>query len=165
MRAEEPEDYPVIRSVHMAAFRGVAEAVFADRLRKDGLGVASFVAVERGLAIGHILFSRLTILSPTMTLNAVAVAPLAVLPEHQGQGVGSALVRHGLSVCRTRGERIAIVLGDPRYCRRFGFSATLARNLRGPFEGEAFMALELEANALKGITGELRCSPAFASII
>lgn len=95
------------------------------------------------------------------TLGTVALAPMAVLPEHQGHGVGSELVRHGLAELRRKGERIVIVLGHKKHYPRFGFSAEKARHLSSPFSPESFMALELCEGALKGIEGVVRYPSAF----
>jgi putative acetyltransferase len=81
-------------------------------------------------------------------IDAVSLAPMSVNPKCQRQGIGSALVRHGLRVCRERGKAIVVVLRHPQYYPRFGFSAELARNLHGPFSGGAWMALELKKGAL-----------------
>jgi putative acetyltransferase len=71
------------------------------------------------------------------------------------------LVRAGLAACRERGLAAAVVLGDPAYYPRFGFSAAAAQNLRAPFRGPAFMAMELLPGGLDGITGTVRYAAAF----
>ena len=92
---------------------------------------------------------------------AVSLAPMAVLPDHQGRKVGSQLVRRGLAQLCERGERIVIVLGHKHYYPRFGFSSGKARYLASPFPPEAFMALELSDGALAGIHGTVRYPSAF----
>jgi putative acetyltransferase len=87
---------------------------------------------------------------------AVALAPVAVLPRYQRQGIGRRLIRHGLDTLRGPGERVVIVVGHPEYYPRFGFSSALACSLESPFAPEAFMALELSPGALKGIRGRVR---------
>ena len=86
---------------------------------------------------------------------------MAVIPQRQRRGIGSALVRRGLGVCRERGKSIVVVLGHPAYYGRFGFSTELAKNLRGPYSGNAWMALELIPGALKGVKGIVRYPKAF----
>jgi len=113
----------------------------------------SLVAVEERNIIGHILFSDLLIETQRTVLHAVSLAPTAVLPDHQRQAIGSALVRRGLAVCRERGKSIVVVLGHPAYYRRFGFPAELSKNLGGPYAGDAWMALELIPGALAGVKG------------
>ena len=147
-----------------AAFGRAAEAVLVDRLRADGHVVLSLVAVDDYRIVGHVLFSRSTITAPGAVLGAIALAPLAVLPDKQGRGIGSALVEHGLAECRRASERAVIVLGDPAYYGRFGFSAELASVLRSPYSGEAFMALELQAGVLSGVAGDVQYPPAFDTV-
>ena len=81
----------------------------------------SLVAVEKKQIVGHIAFSALAIESQDTAMNAVALAPLAVLPAHQRRGVGSELVRRGLDHCRRAGYRAVLVLGEPAFYQRFGF--------------------------------------------
>ena len=161
IRAETASDQEAVRAVNALAFDRPDEADLVDRLRADGSVVASLVAVSGERIVGHILFTRLTVRTPRADVDAVALAPLAVRPEHQRQHVGSELVREGIGVLRDMGEQIVVVLGHPDYYPRFGFSADLARGLRCPFSGPAFMALELRAGALEGLEGELRYPPAF----
>jgi putative acetyltransferase len=109
-----------------------------------------------GRVVGHILFSRVSIVTDSGTVDALSLAPMAVMPGDQRQGIGTRLVESGLDACRELGHRIVIVLGHPEFYRRFGFSADLARNLESPFGGgEAWMALELVPGALAGISGRV----------
>jgi putative acetyltransferase len=87
---------------------------------------------------------------------------MAVLPEYQRRGIGSALVRRALERCRDLGHRIVVVLGHPEYYPRFGFCPVLARALDSPFGGgDAFMALELVPGALESVTGRVEYAPPF----
>jgi putative acetyltransferase len=86
---------------------------------------------------------------------------MSVQPGRQRQGIGSALVREALRRAQQQGWQAVIVLGHPGYYPRFGFSAVLARPLASPFSGDAFMALELTADALKGGAGRVAYPPAF----
>src|SRR5437588_9141311 len=97
----------------------------------------------------------------TGLLAAVALAPVAVLPEHQRLGVGGRLIRKGLEMLRTRGETIVIVVGHPDYYPLFGFSTEKARALDSPFPAGAFMALELSPGALACIRGKILYPSAF----
>ncbi|MGA2135999.1 MAG: N-acetyltransferase [Bryobacteraceae bacterium] len=111
--------------------------------------------------VGHILFSDLLIETEHAVTHAVSLAPMAVITQYQRQGIGSELVRRGLELCRERGKSIVVVLGHPAYYPRFGFSAELAKNLRGPYSGNAWMALELVPGALDGVEGTVRYPKAF----
>lgn len=120
----------------------------------------SLVAEVAGRIVGHILFSDLPIDTDGSTVPAFALAPIAVLPEFQRKGIGTALIREGLTICRDAGHRIVIVLGHPDFYPRFGFSAKLAEPLASPFGGrESWMALELVPGALAGLTGWVRYPP------
>jgi putative acetyltransferase len=137
------------------------EADLVDGLHADGAVLLSLVAEVNNAILGHILFSRMTVETVTELVSAVALAPLAVLPDQQSRGIGSQLVRAGLDQLRDRGERIVTVLGHENYYPRFGFSSENARGLESPFPPEAFMALELSAGALAGVHGTVRYPPAF----
>jgi putative acetyltransferase len=97
----------------------------------------------------------------TGTVPAVALAPMAVLPAYQRQGVGSQLIRAGLDLVRGLGEQIIVVVGHPAYYPRFGFSSETAGGLEGPFRREVFMALELTPGALDGVRGRVKYPAAF----
>jgi hypothetical protein len=93
---------------------------------------------------------------------ALALAPVAVRPDHQKRGIGSALIRSGLEACRAGGHRIVVVLGHAEYYPRFGFSAKLAEPLSSPFSGrDSWMALELVPGALDGVVGTVQYAPPF----
>ena len=161
VRAETPEDLEAIREVHRRAFGQEDEARLVDALRDGGYARLSLVAEGGGRVVGHILFSDLPIVTQAGTLHALALAPVAVLPDRQRQGIGSRLVREGLRACAKAGHRVVVVVGHPAYYPRFGFSAQLAGRLKAPFSGPAFMALELGPRALAGVTGEVRYPPPF----
>ena len=158
IRIENLDDFPAIRAVNEAAFGEAAEADLVDQLRADGSALLSLVAEFEGAIIGHVLFSRMHI----DTVSAVALAPVAVLPEYQRKGIGQRLITHGLDMLRGRGERIVIVLGHPSYYPRFGFSTQKAVLLEAPFPREAFMALELVDGALAGVQGRVIYPPPFS---
>ena len=157
------EERSLIRTINEAAFGGPDEADLVDKLRADGDALISLVAeLNAGGLVGHILFSRMWIRSQTGALvSAVALAPVAVLPEHQRKGIGGRLVRNGLELLRGRGEKIAIVVGHPDYYPRFGFSTEKAQSLESPFPAEAFMAIELGTGALDGVQGSVVYPAAF----
>jgi putative acetyltransferase len=161
-RPETSQDRVDIRNVNQAAFGGGDEANLVDALREDSLVEVSLVAELDNQIVGHILFSRVTIITNAGTVEAVSLAPMAVLPSYQRQGIGSRLVDAGLEACRKQGHRIVLVLGHPEFYPRFGFSAKLAQPLESPFgSGEAWMALELVPDALDGVAGRVKYPPPF----
>lgn len=162
IRAEAPADVAAIRAVNSEAFGRADEADLVDRLRTDDVVVASLVAENAGRVVGHILFSRLPTSAEDREIVGAALAPVAVCPPVQRQGVGSALVRAGLQRCRDLHIEAVVVLGHPTYYPRFGFSAALARRLDAPFSGPAFMALALVPRALDA-GGTVRYPAAFGT--
>lgn len=167
-RPETNEDREAIRRVNQQAFGGDIEANLVDALRDGGFVEVSLVAVVNEEIVGHILFSRVTIVTDagfakdTETLEALSLAPMAVLPSHQRQGVGTKLVEAGLKICREQNHKIVVVLGHPEFYSQFGFSAELAQRLDSPFGGgEAWMALELVPGALETVKGRVEYSSPF----
>lgn len=163
IRSEQPDDLPWIHAVNTHAFGQPDEARLVDQLREDGDVLASLVAVGDGGDIdGHILFSRLDLLFDDGTVAlAAALAPVAVRPDRQRQGIGKDLVRAGIAACKKQGLGAIVVLGHAAYYPKFGFSADLAKTLRSPFPGEHFMALELIPDMLRGKKGAVRYAKAF----
>jgi putative acetyltransferase len=163
IREEVPADHDAVRDLNAQAFNDITAAELVDDLRSSGSVVVSLVAVENGEIVGHILFSDLPVEARLGVLHAVSLAPMAVLPSRQNQGIGSALVLRGLDLCRERGKAIVVVLGQPGYFPRFGFSVEMAKQLHGPYSGRAWMALELVPGALYGIRGMVRYPDAFGA--
>lgn len=147
VRAERPNDTPVIREILDGAFGGTAESKLVDALRAGGHLPLAQVACDGAKLVGYAAWPRLLVESPAGLLSVVGLAPLGVAPSHQGIGIGSALVRAGLVALRSRGESLVFVLGDPAYYRKFGFSLEAARAFESTYAGEHFMALALAAHA------------------
>ena len=161
VRSELEEDRSPIRELNRLVFGGDDEADLVDRLRHERRVELSLVCVIGGQIVGHVLFSDLEAEIDGRQLKALALAPMAVVPMRQRQGIGTRLLRESM-LRLERGEYEAlIVLGHETYYLRFGFSADLARKLVSPFESDAFMALELKPGALEGAKGAVVYSPAF----
>jgi putative acetyltransferase len=157
----DPSELVSIRIIHEAAFGETAEAELIDQLRKHGDVLLSLIAEVAQQPVGHILFSRMFVDTADGAIPAVALAPMAVLPSHQRQGIGGSLIRRGLDLLGDAGEQAVIVLGHREYYPRFGFSCERARLLESPFPWDAYMALELTPGALEGVRGKVRYSAAF----
>jgi len=91
VRAEVPDDWSAVRALNKAAFETPAEANLVDALRKQANPYRSIVAEEEGAIVGHIMFTQVT-LAGHPTLQIMGLAPMAVAPEYQRKGIGSALV-------------------------------------------------------------------------
>jgi putative acetyltransferase len=113
--------------------------------------------------VGHIAFSPVMIESEGSNFEAVALAPMAILPAYHGKGIGSQLVLAGLEECRRIGHEIVVVLGHPAYYPRFGFVRAKPKRIDCEFEvpEEAWMILELREGALAGRCGVVRFQPEF----
>lgn len=158
IRPEDPGDVSPVRSVNEQAFGQATEADLVDALRRNCPDSLSLVAEDDGV-IGHILFTPVVIESGERKVIGTGLAPLAVLPARQQQGIGSQLVRRGLELLRERGCPFVIVLGHPEYYPRFGFERASAHGLPSQWEGvpdEAFMVLILDGAAMDGVTGVAR---------
>jgi putative acetyltransferase len=164
VREESLADISGIRQVHRAAFGRDAEGELVDRLRIDGLFVASIVADDDACVIGHALFSELRIKTSGSLIPAVALAPVGVVPRRQREGIGTELISFGLRTCRERGISAVLVLGDPRYYARFGFCAALTSKLEGAFTGGHWMAVELLDGCLSNVRGSVEYPVAFTLV-
>ena len=155
VRAEQPGDIEAIRNANVEAFGQEGEANLVNRLR----GVAStlsFVAIESERVVGHIFFSPVEIERECADgLLVLGLAPVAVLPDYQRQGIGSLLIRHSLKECAQFGFKAIVVLGSSKYYPRFGFVAAKEKGFRCEYAvpDEAFMVLELEKGGLDGCAG------------
>ncbi len=166
IREERSEDAPGIRRVNELAFARPAEADLVDALRDAGAVTLSLLAEREGRIVGHILFSPVTIESPEEAFPAVGLAPMAVEPGLQRGGIGSALVRAGLSALRAAEHEVVVVLGHPEYYPRFGFVRASGHGIRWEKDvpDEAFMLLELRPGALGRRGGVVRYRPELAAV-
>jgi putative acetyltransferase len=164
IRPEGSVDRAAVFAVHAAAFETEAEADLVDALRGDAEPIVSLVAATDGTIVGHILFSPAT-LDSDPALRVMGLGPMAVLPDWQSRGIGSALVREGLAACRRLGVRAVVVLGHPGYYPRFGFRPGSTFGIRSEYDvpDEVFMALELEPGALQA--GTIRYHEAFSQSV
>ncbi len=160
LRLETPEDVPGIRAVVHAAFGQSAEADLVDGLRHSGALTLSAIAVIDNRIVGHVAFSPITIGN---TYSALALAPVAVAPDCQRRGIGTGLINWSLDECRRLGHAVIIVVGDPAYYRRFGFTPASPFGIECPFPvpAEVFMLLELSQGAAAGYKGMVRYHPEF----
>jgi len=165
IRPEIEADFPGVASVNTAAFGEDNEARLIGLIRHSDLYVPelSLVAVADDTVIGHIMFSYMTLESPEGDLAILDLAPLAVHPDSQNRGVGTALTLHGLDLVEQRGEPLVLVEGIPAYYPRFGFERASPHGITPPsptIPDEAFMVKLLPTYTTK-YRGRVRYPPAF----
>jgi len=156
IREEIPQDIDAIRAINEKAFGQLQEANIIDRLRANCDGLLSVVALKDEKIIGHILFSPVTIEGNHGILKGIGLAPMAVLPEFQRQGVGSELVQAGIQILRKSKCPFIIVLGHPEYYPRFGFERAPLYGIKSQWEGvpdPAFMILWLDTTMTNHVSG------------
>lgn len=162
VRSEEPADHGAIHAVHTASFPTVGEARLVDALRAAGRLWVSMVAEEQREVVGHVAFSPVSVPDAT---DGVGLGQVAVLPAFRRRGIAERLIREGLAVCRELKHGFVVVLGDPGYYRRFGFTLAESWGLRDEYGGgDAFHALELRPGAIPGRGGVVRYAPEFAAV-
>jgi putative acetyltransferase len=165
VRLEREEDRTAAIEVQRAAFGSETEVAIVVAIRDED-GSFALVAEEDGRLVGHVQLSRAWVGSTAI----LALGPIGVLPERQGQGIGRALIEAAVEEARSRGEAAMILLGDPRLYPRFGFEPASRYGLQNPFAGvqadgfvtaeEDFMILPLDER-IPALAGQVRWHPAF----
>jgi len=156
IRIEKSEDVLQVRKINEQAFETSAEANIVDILRQTCPNSLSLVAEDENCVVGHILFSPAVVNSAGGRIEGMGLAPMAVLPGRQRQGIGSQLVKRGIEILRERGCPFVIVLGHPEYYPRFGFELASKYELSSQWDGvpdEAFMVMIMDHAPLKGVSG------------
>jgi putative acetyltransferase len=163
IRRERPVDAAAVREVNMLAFGQPDEAALVHRLRQRAALYLGLVAVDEGAIVGHILFTPVPLHAGDGIVTLLALAPMAVRPGRQREGIGSALVREGLAACHAEGHDVVVVVGHPGFYPRFGFvrAQPLGITSEPAFPDEAFMVAELTPGALQGRRGVIRYGPEF----
>ena len=152
IEAQQQDDLPAILTLHERAFNGKDEARLVETLSwQTGFDAKlSRVAKIDNHIVGHILFSELYSDS-NMRLRVVALAPMAVLPEYQGQGVGGALIDEGFALLESFNYAGVLVLGDTAYYSRHGFTHELVAHIQSPYQSEHYMGYEFLDGAFSNI--------------
>lgn len=163
IRPEQKEDFSAIGQVNRLAFGTDAEANLVNALRKSNTDIISLVAECDDKIVGHILFSEVHIDGHCPDIRLLGLAPVGVLPEYQGHGIGSRLVKEGIKVCRHAGYAAMVVLGHAQFYPRFGFKPSVNFNITSEFDvpAELFMIMELQKHVLKNCSGRVRYHDVF----
>jgi putative acetyltransferase len=155
IRLETASDKEAVFRVNRAAFPDEDVAGLVDELGSNGTLALSLVAESDGEVVGHIGFSPVTFDPLLPSVRAWQLSPLAVLPTHQRQGIGGALVQEGLSRCKELGVDAVFLLGHPAYYPRFGFRPARELGVHYLDDRDAFMGIELQNGALDGVDARL----------
>lgn len=131
IRPESRGDHAAIREVVTAAFGSDAEADLVERIRSspEYLPEAALVAVEDGRLVGHVMISRAVLRNDDGERAICMLSPLAVAPDRQRLGIGSALVRAAVASVAEQREPLVILEGNPGYYGRLGFEPSVAHGI------------------------------------
>ena len=164
IRLEDTVDIPAIHRVEQAAFGRAAEADLVDVLRANGKATLSLVAEEGGEIVGHVFFSPVALRTENGEHAALGLGPVAVLPERQGQGIGSALIRRGLEMLPP--ELAVFLEGSPKYYPRFGFVDAAEFGIKCQFNPPpgCFMVHAPVPEGLLGLKGTIYYSEEFETV-
>jgi len=162
IREERPEDVAAIRDVNNWAFGQDQESNIVDALRSNGTASLSLVAIVDGRIVGHIMYSPVFV----GEVKGVGLGPMAVVPEHQRQGIGSQLIQTGNRALDDAGCPFIVVVGHPGYYPRFGFKpgSTYAITCEWDVPDDVFMVLVLDHAKMQGVSGRATYGPEFSTI-
>lgn len=170
IRKEEEEDYSIIDCLIRDAFLEAEhsngkEQELVKGIRKSDHYIRnlSLVAELDGEIVGHIMFSTIAIVNEEESYISLALAPLSVLPKMQRKGIGSKLIRSGISRAKELGYQSIVVLGSENYYPHFGFSMALSYGIEPPFEVPEYnyMVIELVKDGLLNVSGTVEYADEF----
>jgi putative acetyltransferase len=168
IRPEQKEDIERIKEINDLAFNGLNESKLIAGVRDSEYFIPelSLVAVNENQVIGHILFSIISIETEDGHVPTIGLAPMAVHPDFQNQGIGSYLVSEGIQRCKGLNYEHVFVLGHPNFYPKFGFIPSTVKGIRSPFPvpDEVFMVNEIREGSLTDISGKIVYPPAFDSV-
>ena len=162
VREEQPDDVAAIRDVNTCAFGQELEANIVDALRSNSAALLSLVATVGGRVVGHIMYSALTV----GDVSGAALGPVAVLPEHQRQGIGSLLIEAGNRKIQEAGYPFIGVIGHANYYPRFGFRPASAYGITCEWDvpDDVFMLLALDPRRMTDVSGLATYRREFSSL-
>ncbi|MDH0660438.1 N-acetyltransferase [Empedobacter sp. GD03865] len=162
IRKEEEKDYNQVFELIEKAFENEEysdhrEQFLVERLRNSDSFVPdlSLVCEMNEMIVGYILLTKIKIKHSDFSYDSLALAPVAVLPNYQGNGIGGHLIEFAHKKARELGFESIILLGHPTYYPKFGYRKVSDFDIQLPFEvpDENCMAIELVEDALKNING------------
>lgn len=163
VQEERPDDVAAIRDLNKRAFGQDQEGNIVDALRSNGAALLSLVATLDGRVVGHIMYSRLTVGGD---VTGAALGPMAVIPEHQRQGIGSRLVEAGNRRLKDAGCPFIVVVGHADFYPRFGFGPASTHGIKCEWEvpDDVFMLLVLDQPRMQGVSGLAKYRDEFSTV-
>ena len=168
IRKSTESDKSAIETVHLKAFgedEGPEIAQLVNDLLEDETAypLLSLVAVKNSKIVGHILYTNAKITQTNRPVSAQLLAPLAVLPEAQNQGIGTRLIREGMRQLKESGVELVFVLGHPGYYPRCGFITAGVAGFEAPYpipekNSAAWMVQELKQGVIGRVKGKVQCA-------
>jgi putative acetyltransferase len=153
---------PAIRELNKRGFEQAQEANIVDALRANGAASLSLVATLNDLVVGHIMYSP----AEVGQLTGAALGPMAVLPEHQRQGVGGKLIEAGTRQLKDAGCPFIVVVGHADYYPRFGFRPARPLGITCEWEvpDNVFLLLVLDPERMRGVAGMAKYRHEFSTV-
>ena len=163
IREERPDDVAAVRNLNRRAFGQDQESNIVDALRANGAALLSLVATLNDRVVGHIMYSPLSIGG---NVTGAALGPMAVLPEHQRQGIGTKLVKVGNQKLKDAGYPFIIVVGHADYYPRFGFKRANEHGITCEWDlpDDVFMLLVLDQAKMESVSGLATYRHEFSSV-
>lgn len=163
IRDERPADVRSIRQLNRRAFGRDQEANIVDALRSNRATLLSMIAVDEDDVVGHVMYSPVTI----GEMTGAGLGPMAVVPEHQRQGIGSDLVTTSLERLRSAACPFVVVIGHPAFYPRFGFkpASPYGISCEWPVPDEVFMINVLDPRHMRTVKGLARYRPEFSAVV
>ncbi|MFC2138353.1 GNAT family N-acetyltransferase [Bacteroidota bacterium] len=156
IRKEKSSDFESIKYVNNQAFNQPQEGNVIDKIRNTDSNILSLVAEMDNKIVGHIFFSSVEIEGYSEIKDGMGLAPMAVLPEYQKQGIGEMLINEGITILKEKNVPFIIVLGHEHYYPKFGFEISSKYGIKCQWEGipdEVFMVMILDKNKMKNVKG------------
>lgn len=159
IREENESDYTAIKNVNDKAFNQPQEGIVIGKIRNSGSPFISLVAEIDKKIVGHVFFSPAEIENNGEKITGMGLAPVAVLPGYQKQGIGKMLINEGIHLIKKQSIPFIIVLGHEHYYPKFGFETASKYGIKCQWQGipdEAFMILLLDKAKMKNVHGIAR---------
>lgn len=166
IRSETQADYPAIAQIHKLAFGREEEADLVEKIRNSQYYIPqlTLIAEVNNSVVAHSMLSYINLVGE-QTFQVIGLAPIAVHPDFQNQGIGSALVNAGLNQANVLGETLIVVLGHSQFYSRFGFKPSVDFGIESPFPvpEDVFMVKSL-ANYQSKYRGKIVYPESFQSL-